>query len=94
VTNGRNHGDLPSTFVLDYHGNNLGKGHTRIFSVGDLSITITNKSEATYSNIVWNSKTGIVSAKKDGDTEPKPIPFTGNSLGTIPVGQTLNITIK
>lgn len=41
-----------------------------------------------YKNLTWDSKTGLVTANKDSNTSDigaKPIPFSGNSVGTIPV---------
>ena len=48
-----------------------------------------NNTYTHYRDIKWDSKTGIVSGRKITDTsgKEKPIPYTGNSLGTIPVGE-------
>lgn len=46
-----------------------------------LSITIDPPAGVTYSDIQWDSKTGLVTALTD--TGRKPIPYTGTSYGTI-----------
>ena len=49
------------------------------------SITVKFPSGATYTDIQWDSKTGLVTAKKNG-TEIVPLEYTGNGLGTIKPG--------
>lgn len=51
-----------------------------------LTITITEPEGKTYSDIQWDSKTGLVTAIIDSDTERKPIPYIGKSYGTIQPG--------
>lgn len=97
---GENPGDLPAPFIFTKTGN-IGSDTqaTVTFRVGELSITIPAESSTTledettythYKNLTWDSKTGIVSAYKSGDNigtdKPKPIFYTGESLGSIPVG--------
>lgn len=97
---GENPGDLPAPFIFTKTGN-VGTVNqaTVTFGVGELSITVpaekstTSGSKTTYThykNLTWDSKTGIVSAYKSNDDigtdKPKPIFYTGESLGSIPVG--------
>lgn len=61
-------------------------GKTRTYSISQegkevMSITITQPNGVTYTNIQWDSKTGIVSAEING--ERKPIPFSGISCGKL-----------
>lgn len=46
-----------------------------------LSITVEQPAGKNYSNMQWDSKTGLVTAVIDG--KRKPIPYSGNSIGTI-----------
>lgn len=78
---GENPGDIETPFVLKYNSINS----QTTFAVGDLAITIPATAENPLSNIIWDSKTGIVSAKIGNSTENVPISYTGNSLGGIPV---------
>lgn len=105
---GNNVGELPAPFVLTVPGqlgNNTSPSLT--ITVGKCSITIpaestTGSGDALkyihYKDLTWDSKTGIVSAcrNQDASATPKPIPYSGNSLGTIPVGgiDESTITIK
>lgn len=78
---GENLGDIPSHFIVQKNSTvNAGVAIT----VGTLSITPTNNAY----KLKWDSKTGIVSGTDAAgdETKRKPIAFTGNSLGTIPVG--------
>lgn len=84
LSQGENVGDLPSHFILRVSGQ-MASG---TICVGSLSITTSD----TYSDIEWNSKTGIVSANIDGVREP--IAFTGNSLGSVPVEGISNWGLK
>ena len=82
-TVGSNSGDIPAPFV--YLNEDDTEPNTTI-TVGNLSITIPNK---TY-KLKWDSKTGIVSGTdntKDESTR-KPVLYTGESIGGIPVGET------
>lgn len=81
VGTGENPGDIETPFVLKYNSINS----QTTFAVGDLAITIPATAENPLSNIIWDSKTGIVSAKIGNSTENVPISYTGNSLGGIPV---------
>ena len=49
-----------------------------------LSITIDPPTGTNYTNLQWDSKTGLVTAIVDG--KRKPIPYTGKSYGTINPG--------
>lgn len=44
-------------------------------------ITITEPEGVTYEDIIWDSKTGLVTAIVDG--ERKIIPYTGTAIGTL-----------
>jgi hypothetical protein len=48
-----------------------------------LSITIDQPTGVEYSDMQWDSRTGLVTAKINGG-ERKAIQYTGNSLGAIP----------
>ena len=80
---GENPGDIPATFILicpdeeEFAEGDMPK-------IGELEITLS----ANGKGLQWDSKTGIVSAliTSGGITKRQPIPYTGNSLGTIPVG--------
>lgn len=81
---GENPGDIPAPFILTHPGE-IGAGASKTFIVGDCSITVGGTGQSKLSNIVWDSKTGMVSAKIGDDTVAKPIAYSGNSLGAIPV---------
>lgn len=85
-TPGDNFGDMPAPFVYSTT-TTLNANDT--ITVGDLTIEVLQ----TTHNLKWDSKTGIVSGTDaSGDeTTRKPIPYSGNSLGGIPVGGTSNI---
>jgi hypothetical protein len=51
-----------------------------------MKITITEPPGVIYSNIVWDSRTGLVTAKVNG-SDPEPIPYTGEALGKLKPGQ-------
>jgi hypothetical protein len=74
---GENPGEIPAPFTLTWAGTT---SEDLTFKVGEIQITVSKK----YNNIKWNSKTGMVSSVING--AEKPIPYTGNSLGSIPVG--------
>ena len=76
---GENPGDLPTPFILTKSGY-INAGET--YTIGDVSITITNDQP---NGVTWNSKTGIVSTLTNEGKEI-PIPYSGYSIGTIPVG--------
>ena len=79
---GENPGDIPATFILTCQDSVTFDVNTT-FKVGDFSIT----TQVAAKGLQWDSKIGIVSAlvTNDGITKRQPIPYTGNSLGTIPV---------
>ena len=49
------------------------------------SITVKFPSNAIYTDVQWDSKTGLVTAIKNG-AERVPLEYTGNALGTIDPG--------
>lgn len=84
-TKGKNNGDIPSSFILEYSDEITGE---KTFTITEKCyITVTPPTGKSYTDLIWNSKTGLVKAKLSGDDESKPIPFTGNSLGEIPIGE-------
>jgi hypothetical protein len=91
VTDGDNYGDIPAPFVVTYASDSKGKTYK---ISNDLFITIPNSS-AVY-NLIWDSKTGMVSGKATSSTTStrKAIPYTGDSLGAIPVGKTTTIALN
>lgn len=51
-----------------------------------LAITITEPEGVSYTEIQWDSKTGLVTAKVNGKTAREPIPYTGKGCGCIEPG--------
>jgi hypothetical protein len=47
-----------------------------------LSITVDQPADVEYSNMQWDSRTGLVTAEINGKRQA--IQYTGNSLGAIP----------
>lgn len=86
---GMNPGDISAPFV--YQLNKPVAEGTKI-TIGNLEITI---GQNTY-NLKWDSKTGIVSGTdaSGNETKRKPVPYSGNSLGGIPVGGTTTFPQK
>lgn len=80
---GENPGDVPTTFTLTYATKNGDNSANKTFKVGDLSITIDKSELAAGNQIIWDSKTGLVT-KKVGTTETL-ISYTGTGCGAIPV---------
>lgn len=101
---GSNYGDIESVFVFKAPTTNPSAWsslETLYFTVGDLTIAIkasgstgtgTSKTYTHYNKIEWNSKTGLVSADFNGVR--KVIPYSGNSLGYIPIGDSINWGIR
>ena len=83
---GDNFGDMPAPFVYSTT-TTLNANDT--VTIGDLTITVL---QTTY-NLKWDSKTGIVSGTNSDRDEAtrKPIPYSGDSLGGIPVGKENNV---
>lgn len=81
---GENYGDLVATFILS---KSTETNKDSVLKVGDLEITLQDK----VYKLKWDSKTGIVSGTdSDGEENTrKPVPFSGNSLGGIPVGESV-----
>ena len=91
---GDNKGDLPAPFVMKAPETiDADTSPELTFKVGELEIkvqaaTATKQADGSYrythhKSIEWDSKTGIVSAKVN--EKRVVIPYTGNSLGAIPV---------
>lgn len=93
VTVGDNPGDIPAPFVFCAPSSiDATSAPSITFQVGSLEISVPAASQSGsnyihYNSIEWDSKTGIVSAIIDGAR--KPITYTGNSLGAIPIGNSL-----
>lgn len=90
---GDNPGDLPAPFVLTKTGTTTASSTSPVtFRVGDCSITLTNN----VHNLKWDSKTGIVSgtAASAATSDRKPVAYTGESLGAIPVGGTTELELN
>ena len=86
---GENYGDLVATFILS---KSTETNSGSVLKVGDLEITLQDK----VYKLKWDSKTGIVSGtNSDGEENTrKPVPFSGNSLGGIPVGDSITWGLK
>jgi hypothetical protein len=76
---GENPGDIPAPFFYSKPQSSTTTAGTTI-KVGRAEITVTLDTIG----LQWDSKTGIVSGLVSGVR--KPVPYTGNSLGAIPVG--------
>lgn len=85
ICTGENPGDIPAPFILTYE-DTIEEDESLTFTVGDCSITVGGEGQSALSNIVWDSKTGMVSAKVGTSVDQVPIAYSGNSLGAIPVG--------
>lgn len=72
-----NYGDVPAPFVAKKNGR-VDSG--TILKVGEVEIKVLEDCE----NLVWDSRTGMVSAT-EGETS-RPINYSGVSCGTIPTG--------
>jgi hypothetical protein len=84
VSLGENHGDLPSHFVVEYN-NTIAQKTEQIFKIGEVIITVGNKTNSpSYSNLIWDSKTGLVTANIDGGSAREVVMYSGDSCGTIP----------
>ena len=79
-----NPGDIPAPFVVEKTGS---LASSTVLTVGDTSITL----QETVKDLIWDSKTGMVSGLVGSDR--KPVNFTGNSCGAIPVGGIANSAI-
>ena len=51
-----------------------------------MAITITLPPNTTYTNIEWDSRTGLVTANVNGEKTRRAIPYTGTSYGTLQPG--------
>lgn len=84
----KNPGDIPAPFELAYH-NTIPAGQEAIFKITDnCQITVGGEDQNSLTELKWDSRTGMVSAKIGNDATAKPIAYIGNSLGAIPVGGT------
>lgn len=72
---GENYGDIPAPFVVKQK---IAVANST-FKVGDNEITILEDGD-----ITWDSRTGLITKEVDG--KQVPIPYTGKSYGTLPVG--------
>ena len=71
-----NYGDVPAPFIAKK--SSVTSGTT--LKVGEVEIMVLE----TCTNLVWDSRTGMVSATIDGKT--RPVNYSGVSCGTIPTG--------
>lgn len=83
------YGDLPFHFVAKLYAPGSG-ALQKIYKIKQngveiFSITVKFPSGAAYTDIQWDSKTGLVTAKKDS-LDRVPLEYTGNALGTIEPG--------
>ena len=78
---GDNFGDLPAPFIVT--GKVWKSSFPRNIIVGNCSITLPPPQEDF--NLYWDSKSGLV-CKVEENGKKVPIPYTGISYGTIPVG--------
>lgn len=86
--NKKNPGDIPAPFELKY-SNTIPAGKEAVFKItNDCQITVGGEGQKSLTDLKWDSRTGMVSAKIGNDTVVKPIAYSGNSLGAIPVGGT------
>lgn len=76
---GENPGDLPAPFVLTASSPVSGN----VFKVGNSLITLL---ETCSGNFKWDSKTGLVTGTPFNGTTIRPLNFSGNPIGAIPVG--------
>lgn len=73
-----NPGDLPAPFVVEI--TSVQKGDTIKFA----GSTIVLQEDA--ENVMWDSKSGIISGIADGEESPRAIRYDGNGFGEIPIG--------
>jgi hypothetical protein len=85
VAVGANPGQIPAHFILTKTGTTSAN---TTFKVATSVITVTTQT----TDLQWDSKTGIVSGLVNGVR--KPVPYTGDSLGTIPVGGTSTLQLN
>ena len=93
---GQNPGDIPAPFVLNHNPKNANgisvpaveAESEKTYSITeDIYITVGGAGQSALYDLTWDSKTGIVSARIGDSAAPKkPIAYSGNSLGGIPVG--------
>ena len=78
---GNNKGDIPAPFIVKCKET---ENPTELI-VGELAITI----QGIYYDVIWDSKTGLVTGKLEEDEEKIRIviPYIGTSYGTLPVGK-------
>ena len=75
---GENPGDIPAPFVVSCE--DFLSGGTTI-SIGDATITIVDDCY----DLEWDSRTGLVQARKTPSGDKELIYYIGNSVGSIPV---------
>ena len=95
---GENPGDLPAPFIFKHNDGTtditINENTSETFKIGDLEITVGGVGSKSLTGVTWDSKTGMVSAKVDGDSDYTPIPYTGTSTGAIPVGGTTTLDLN
>ena len=91
------YGELPTFFVLKREGSMANISKTYIIKQGtvthSITITLPEGEIESYTEFQWDSRTGIVSAIKNGVRVP--IPYTGDSLCKLepgPITSTVNIS--
>lgn len=75
--NGSNPGEVQAPFIATQ----LTVNENETISVGNMSITILQKCR----ELIWDSRTGMVSAMPINSEERIPMPYKGNSCGGMPV---------
>ena len=87
--NGENPGELPAPFIFKHNNGTadftINENTSKTFKVGNLEITVGGTGSKSLTGVTWDSKTGMVSAKVDGDSDYTPIPYIGTPTGAIPV---------
>ena len=94
---GENPGDLPAPFIFKHINGSteltISEKTSKTFKVGGLEITVGGAKSKSLTGVTWDSKTGMVTAKVGGASDYTPIPYTGTSIGAIPVGGTTTLDL-
>lgn len=98
TNNGENYGDIPAHFVLkipylEAQDENVYYEIALKTDNQSASIRIEVLKNKDYTNLLWDSKTGIITAEDDSGNEKLIPSITGFSCGTIPVEDKPEITI-
>jgi hypothetical protein len=95
--NGENPGDIPAPFIFKHNNGTtdftISEKTSKTFKVGGLEITVGGAKSKSLTGVTWDSKTGMVTAKVGGASDYTPIPYTGTSIGAIPVGGTTTLDL-